>query len=112
MDLAHEFSKVAIALAQDRFEEPLKKMTDLLVLSIVILTVTGEQTVHNATDRVVKHLNKQMDVVRHQAISVEVERPLAFLGLEKSQKLKVVIEGAENRSAIVAARNDVIQPAG
>ncbi len=80
MDVAHEFSKVAIGLAEDRFVAALKQMTNLLVLSIVILTVTGEQSVHNATDRIAKHLNKEMDVIRHQAIGVEVERPLGFLG--------------------------------
>jgi len=54
-------------------------MADLLVLSIVKLAVGGENSLHDAADGVVLHLDQQVKVVRHKAIGVEIERELRFL---------------------------------
>ena len=86
-------------------------MTDLLVLSIVILTVTGEQSVHHATDRTVQHFRQQVDLIGHEAVSVQVEGPLSFLALEKSEKSEIVMLGAENAPAIIAPGDDVVESA-
>jgi hypothetical protein len=40
VDVSNQFTEIAIGLAEDRLIPPLKQVTDLLVLSIVILTVT------------------------------------------------------------------------
>jgi hypothetical protein len=42
VDVSNQFAEIAIRLAEDRLVPPLKQVADLLVLSIVILTVTGE----------------------------------------------------------------------
>jgi hypothetical protein len=112
MNVAHQFPQVAIRLAKDGLVPALKQMSDLLVLSIVILTVTSEQPVHHPTHRIVQHLSQQMHVIGHQAVSVKIEGTLRLLGLEKSEKLKIVIFRTEDAPPIIAAGNDVIEPAG
>jgi hypothetical protein len=64
---------------------------------------------HQATDPLVQHLRQQMHVIGHQAVSIQVEGSLGFLGLEKSEKLKVVIVGMENAPAIIATSDDVVR---
>ena len=108
VDVSNQFAEIAIRLAEDRLVPPLKQVADLLVLSIVILTVTGEQAMHHATDPLVQHLRHQMHVIGHQAVSIQVEGSLGFLGLEKSKKLKIVIVGTENAPAIIATGDDVV----
>jgi hypothetical protein len=52
-----------------------------------------------------------MNVVGHQAISVEKEGKLGLLALENTGEPKVVIMGSENLSTIIAARDDMIESA-
>jgi hypothetical protein len=111
MNVAHQFSQVPICLAEDRLVPPLKQMSDLLVLSIVVLTVCGEHAMHNTTDGIVLHLSQEMDMIRHQAVSVEVEGTLGFLVLEKTEKLKIVILRTEDAPPIISAGDDVIESA-
>lgn len=87
-------------------------MPDLVVLSIVILTVSSEQSVHHATERIVEHLSQQMDVIRHQAVSVKVEGTFGFLRREESEEFKIVIFRTEDASPIIAAGDDVLESAG
>ena len=51
-----------------------------------------------------------MNVVWHQAISVEIEGKFGFLLLEQAGELEVVIVGPENLSTIIPAGDDVIEP--
>jgi len=68
------------------------------------------QGLHDLTDRIVLHLSEQMDVVGHQAVSVEIEGTLRFLVLEREQKLKIVIVRSEYAPAIILASDDVVEP--
>ena len=87
-------------------------MADLPILSIVILAVSGQQGLHDSTDRIVLHLSPQMDVIGHQAVRVEIERTLRFLVLEREQKLRIVIVRSEYAPAIIPASDDVVEPSG
>src|SRR6185436_7695506 len=53
-----------------------------------------------------------MNVVRHQAISVEVEGKFGFLLLDEVGELKVIVSGSENLPSIIPPSNDVIEPSG
>jgi hypothetical protein len=112
MDVAYELSEVPICLAKDPFIPSLKQVANLPILSIVILAVSGQQGLHDLTDRIVLHLSQQMDVIRHQAVRVEIERTLRFLVLERKQKLKIVIVRSEYAPAIIPASDDVVEPTG
>ena len=81
MDVPDKLAEISIRLAENRFVASLKEVTDLVVLSIVILTVGGQHSLHDSTDGIVLHLDQQMNVVRHQAIGVKIEGKFRFLAL-------------------------------
>ena len=51
-----------------------------------------------------------MNMVWHQAISVEIERKFGFLVLEQAREPEVVIVGPEDLSTIIPASDYVIEP--
>lgn len=51
-----------------------------------------------------------MNVVWHQAISVEIEGQFGFLRLDEARELKVIIVGPENLSTIIPASDYVVEP--
>ena len=70
--------------------------------SVVILAVGSQQPMHHAADRVVPHLGEQMNMIRHQAIRINVKGQFRFLPLEQAQKLEMVIVRLEYPLAIIA----------
>ncbi len=110
MDVAHQFRQVSIRLAEDCFIPPLKQMAHLPILSVVILAVGSQQPMHHAADRVVPHLGQQMNMIRHQAIRINVKGQFRFLALEQAQKLEMVIGRLEYPLAIIATRDQVVKP--
>lgn len=74
MDVPNELAEILIRLTEDGLIAALKQVSDLLVLSVVELAVGGQHSLHDVTNGIALHLDEQMEVVRHQAIGVEVER--------------------------------------
>jgi hypothetical protein len=111
VDVPNQLCQVLIGLAQDRLVTALKEVADLLVFPIMKLAVAGKDPLHDAADGVVLHLDKEMKVVRHEAAGVEVEGEFGFLMFENLSKSEVVGAGAGDYSAIVPARDDVIENA-
>ena len=65
---------------------------------------------HHAADWVVPHLGEQMNMIRHQAIRINVKGQFRFLALEQAQKLEMVIVRLEYPLAIIATRDQVVKP--
>jgi hypothetical protein len=65
---------------------------------------------HNPVDEIVLQFDQKMNVVWHQAISVEIEGKFGFLLLEQAGELEVIIVGPENLSSIIPAGDEVIEP--
>ena len=110
MNIPDKLGEVLIALAEDRLLSPLKQVPGLSVLAIVILAVRGEEPLHDSADGVLLPLDEHMNVIRHQAIGVEIEWQLGFLLLEDAGESEVVIVRPKYLSAIIPARDDVIEP--
>src|SRR2546425_12510717 len=85
-------------------------MTNLPVLAIVILDVGSQQSMHHSADGIVLHLGQQMNMIRHQAIRINVKGQFRFLTLEQAQKLEMVIGRVEYPLAIIATRDQVVKP--
>lgn len=66
---------------------------------------------HYATDWIVATLSQQVNVIRHQAIRVQVERQPGLLRFEQPKQLVIILIGAEYELAIIASRDYVIQSA-
>src|SRR5215510_5247689 len=84
-------------------------MTDSVIAPIVVLAVSRQEPVHNSADCVRLSLNQQVDVIDHQAVSIQVEWELAFLRRQQRKKLFIVGGRIEYPLAIVAASNNVIE---
>ena len=110
VDVAHQCRQVSIRLAEDCFIPPLKQMAHLTILSVVILAVGSQQPMHHAAARVVPHLGQQMNMIRHQAIRMNVKGQFRFLALEQAQKLEMVIGRLEYPLAIIPTRDQVVKP--
>ena len=65
---------------------------------------------HDPADPIVLHLDQKMNVVWHQAISIEKEGKFGFLLLEDGGELEVVVVRSEYLSTIIPSRDDVIEP--
>jgi hypothetical protein len=86
MDVSHEFSEVAVGLAQYRLIAALKDVTHLLVFSVVVLAVAGKDSLHDAADWIVLHLDEQVEVIGHEAVGVKEEGELGFLIAEEASQ--------------------------
>ena len=100
-----------IALTQDRFVTALEQMANFSVLAVMVLAVGRKQTLHDPADWIVSPFDQQVNVVGHQAVSVEVKRQPVFLAGEQREKLTVVFVQPEDRPTIVTASADVVEPA-
>lgn len=109
MDVPDKLAEISIRLAENRFVASLKEVTDLVVFSIVILTIAGLHSLHDSTDGIVLHLDQQTNVVRHQAIGVKIEGKFRLLECHNIGEAEVVSIRAEDSSTVIAARNDVIK---
>ncbi|MFY9556861.1 MAG: hypothetical protein WAV47_19280, partial [Blastocatellia bacterium] len=75
----------------------------------MVLAVAGQNTLHDAANRIVLHLNQEVHVIGHQAIGVEIEGQLHFLLSENAGESEVVVVRAENLSTIITASDQVIE---
>lgn len=65
---------------------------------------------HDPANEIVLDLDLEVNVVWHQAISVEKEREFGFLLMEQAGELEVIIVGPKYLSTIIPASDDVIEP--
>lgn len=66
-------------------------MPALLVLSVVVLAVGCQHSLHDAAHFIILHFDQQMKVIGHQAICVEIERELSFLLSDNVREPEIVI---------------------
>ena len=78
MDVADEPGKVAFALAEYRFMPSLKYMPNTSIPSVIILTVTGQNPLHHASNRFGLAFDQQVNMIGHKAIGVKVKRGPLF----------------------------------
>jgi hypothetical protein len=87
----------------------LQQVADPKIAAIVVLTVTRQEPVHDPANRVRLSLNQQVNVISHQAVSMQKEREFSLLHREQRQELLIVRGRIEYLPAIIAASNDVIK---
>ena len=57
----------------------LQQVADPSIPAIIVLTISGQQPMHDPANRVRLSFNQQMHVVGHQTIGIEEEREFGFL---------------------------------
>ena len=110
MNVPHQLRQILITLTEYRLVTTLEQVARLSVLPIVILAIGGQEPLHHPTDRVILSFDKQVDVVWHQAVGIEVERELRFLLGELREESAVVVIRSEDELPIVASSDDVVEP--
>jgi hypothetical protein len=111
VNVADEFGKVLIALAEYRLVTPLQQVTRLSMLAIVILAIGGQESLHNPADGVILPFDQQMNVIGHQAVGIKVEREPRFLVGELKQEFAAVVVRSKDELAIVASSDYVVETA-
>src|SRR5437588_7180453 len=79
MDVTNQLAQIPIALAQNCIVSALQNMAHLAISAIVILTVTSQDPVHDAANRICLTLDQQVHMIGHEAMSVNEEWQLFLL---------------------------------
>lgn len=109
MDVADKLAHVHFALAEDGFVAALKKMADPAVFAVVILTVSGQHAMHYSPDRVRPAFDQEMNVIRHQAKSVQEERQFILLGGQKREELFVIFASTKYLLPVIPTCDNVVK---
>ena len=108
LDVAEDRQEVVVVLDDGALEPALPDVAAAVVAAVVALGVGDEQALHDPADRRLAGADQQMDVVGHEAVAVELERlPLLQVG-EGLEEGGVVVVVEEDRCAVVAAVDDVV----
>jgi hypothetical protein len=77
----------------------------------VILAIPGQQPVHDPAYWVLLALDQQVNMVRHQTVSIEIERKPSFLRFHQPEQLRIILVRTKDVLPIVATSDYVIEPA-
>ena len=91
VNVSTQLAEVPIRLTENRLVPSLKHVPNLFVLAIVVLTIAGQDPLHDAANRIVLHLHQEVHVVGHQAIGVQKKGEFSFLVLEEAGKPEVIV---------------------
>jgi hypothetical protein len=111
MNITHQFRQIPIRLTEDRFVAALQQVPDLAISPIVILAIPGQQPVHDPAYWVLLALDQQVNMVRHETVSIEIERKPSFLRFHQPEQLRIILVRTKDVLPIVATSDYVIEPA-
>jgi len=80
-----------------------------VVALVVVASETVKQILHDLGERVACHLEKEVNMVRHQNIGVEREGVPFLSLLQKELELKVVTSIPKDGLALVASADDMVE---
>ena len=75
LDVAEDRQEVVVVLDDGALESTLPDVAAAVVAAVVALGVGDEQALHDPADRRLQGPDQQVDVVGHEAVAVELERP-------------------------------------
>jgi len=111
MNITHQLRQILIRLTENRLVAALQQVPDLAISPIVILAIPVQQPVHDAANWVLLALDQQVNMVRHETVSIEIERKPSFLRFQQSEQLRIILVRTKDVLPIVAASDYVIEPA-
>ena len=97
-----------VVLDDGALESTLPDVAAAVVAAVVALGVGDEQALHDPADRSLQGADQQVDVVGHQAIAIELERPPLLQVGERFEERGVILVVEEDRGAVVAAVDDMV----
>jgi hypothetical protein len=104
--------QVAFLIAEDRLVAALEEVAHGSILAIEVHGIALINTLEALRQRDVLHLDKQMDMIAHENISVETEMMTRFIGGNYLKVFFVIRGFLEDLLFLVTARDDMIKGAG
>jgi hypothetical protein len=111
MDVPDELCEIGLTLAEYRLMPSMKNMINTLVPAIVILAIPGQHPLHNVPDGLSLPLDQQVNVVRHQTVSVEEKGRAVLLFCQQREEFQKVIVTVKDVLPVIAARYYMIETA-
>ena len=108
LDVAEDRQQMVVVLNDGALEPTLPDVAAAVVASVVALGVGDEQALHDPADRGLQGANQQVHVIGHEAIAIELERPALLQVADRLQECLVIPVVEEDRCAVVAAIDDVV----
>jgi hypothetical protein len=109
MNVANQFQKITISIAQYRLVAPFKQMPAPTVNFVKAPHVSGAQRLQDTRRRESIDLQQQMEVIRHQDIGVERERVALAHGPKRFDEGLVVTLPEENLPPVIATGDHVVK---
>jgi hypothetical protein len=108
MDVAHQREKISVRVDQECLVTALKEMSYSVVASIEVLRVGRLKTGHDLGESDLARLDRQVDMIVHQAIGQNPKVEFPVVEREPVQVPLPITIVPKNRLAFVATRNDVV----
>jgi hypothetical protein len=109
MNIADEFQQVSISVDENGLVPSLEEMADTSALLVEPCRIAQHKILHQPRKRNVRNLKKQVNVVRHEAKSLDAIPKSYGALLEKLVKVVSVRVLKKKGIASIAANNDVIK---
>ena len=103
------FQKIFVFLTNDGLVTSFKQVSALMMFTIEILAVGLLQALHELGERLFRTLNQQMDVIGHQAISVDSVAVFLAVPSQPLDVRPIVALRSEGLLALIASHDDVIE---
>ena len=99
---------MVVVLDDGALEPALPNVATAPVAAMVALGVRDEEALHQSADRGLERADQEVDVVGHEAVAVERERPSLLQIADRPEESSVVLVIVEHRGAVVAPVDDVV----
>lgn len=109
MYIADKFQQVSISIDENGLVPSLEEMADTSALLVEPSRIAQHKILHQPRKRNIRNLKKQVNVVRHEAKSMDAIPKSYGALLEKLQKVVPVRVLKKKRVTSIAANNDMIK---
>jgi len=109
VDVTQQDLPVGLSIDQKGLVSPLEQVPDPVVASIKPLSVGRLKASHDPRERRLARFDHEVNVVAHQAIGDQSKSVTVTVMPQESEIDLSIVVGSEEISALISARDDVIQ---
>ena len=108
MNVSNDRKELRTIVDRSAQEPSLEKIADTLVFFVIPVHKTGDDTLKDPAHRHLAGLYKQMNMIRHQAVSNQLKAANRLILAKNCQKLSIIIGIFKYSLLVVAAINNMI----
>jgi hypothetical protein len=109
MNVTDETQKIAVFVAEIGFVAPLKKVANLSIFVVEMLSVGKIDHLHNARYRVIGCLNQEMNVITHEHISIKNKAALVPVSVQSLKVLAAIGLVKEDILSLITPDDDMVK---